>query len=38
VDKENGPVYWGKIISWLVQSAIIMILFVAILFLQNEKM
>ena len=38
VDKENGPAYWGKIIfTWLVQSAIIMILFVAILFLQKRK-
>lgn len=38
VDKENGQAYWGKIIStWLVQTAIIMILFVAILFLQKRK-
>jgi ABC-type multidrug transport system ATPase subunit len=38
VDKENGPAYWGKIIfTWLVQSSIIMVLFVAILFLQKRK-
>ena len=38
VDKENGPAYWGKIIfTWLVQTAIIMLLFVAILFLQKRK-
>ena len=38
VDKENGPAYWGKIIfTWLVQSAIILVLFVAILFLQKRK-
>jgi hypothetical protein len=38
VDKENGPAYWGKIIfTWLVQSGIIMILFVGILFLQKRK-
>ena len=38
VDKENGRAYWGKIIStWLVQTGIILILFVAILFLQKRK-
>jgi hypothetical protein len=38
VDKENSPAYWGKLIfTWLVQTAIIMILFVAILFLQKRK-
>jgi len=38
VDKENGPAYWGKIIfTWLVQSGIIMILFIGILFLQKRK-
>ncbi|HEX9840751.1 MAG TPA: FHA domain-containing protein [Anaerolineales bacterium] len=38
VDKENGPAYWGKIIfTWLVQSVIILVLFVAILFLQKRK-
>ena len=38
VDKENGPAYWGKILfTWLVQSAIIIILFMAILVLQKRK-
>ncbi|HET9587876.1 MAG TPA: FHA domain-containing protein [Anaerolineales bacterium] len=38
VDKENGPAYWGKITrTWMVQSGIILTLFVAILFLQKRK-
>jgi hypothetical protein len=38
VDKENTVIYWAKLTkTWLVQSAIIMILFVAILFLQKRK-
>ncbi|HJR80046.1 MAG TPA: FHA domain-containing protein [Anaerolineales bacterium] len=38
VDKENGQAYWGKIIfTWVVQSGIILMLFVAILFLQKRK-
>jgi ABC-type multidrug transport system ATPase subunit len=38
VDKEDTAAYWAKITkTWLVQSAIITILFVAILFLQKRK-
>ena len=38
VDKNNSTVYWAKIIkTWIVQSGIILILFVAILFLQKRK-
>ncbi len=38
VDKADSKAYWGKLTkTWLVQSAIIMILFVAILFLQKRK-
>jgi hypothetical protein len=37
-DKGNLPAYWTKIIStWLAQSAIILILFFAILYLQKRK-
>lgn len=38
VDKENSLAYWSKIITtWLVQFGIILILFVAILYLQKRK-
>jgi len=38
VDKNNSSAYWSKIIkTWTVQSGIILILFVAILFLQKRK-
>jgi hypothetical protein len=38
VDKENPAAYWSKIgFTWVVQSAIILILFGAILFLQKRK-
>jgi hypothetical protein len=38
VDKENTQAYWSKIIfTWVVQSGIILTLFVAILFLQKRK-
>ena len=38
VDKEDSAAYWGKIIKpWMIQSGIILILFVAILFLQKRK-
>ena len=38
VDKEDSQAYWGKIIfTWVVQSGIILMLFVAILFLQKRK-
>ena len=37
-DKGDFPAYWTKIIStWLAQSAIILILFLAILYLQKRK-
>jgi ABC-type multidrug transport system ATPase subunit/pSer/pThr/pTyr-binding forkhead associated (FHA) protein len=38
VNKEDTEAYWAKLIStWLVQATIILILFVAILFLQKRK-
>ena len=38
VDKEDRAVYWAKITkTWVVQSVIVAILFVAILFLQKRK-
>ena len=38
VDKNDAGAYWSKLIkTWLVQSTIILILFVAILFLQKRK-
>jgi hypothetical protein len=38
VDKNDTVAYWAKIIkTWVVQSGIILILFVAILFLQKRK-
>lgn len=38
VDKNNSTAYWAKIIkTWTIQSGIILILFVAILFLQKRK-
>ncbi|MDX1377506.1 MAG: FHA domain-containing protein [Anaerolineales bacterium] len=38
VNKEDGAAYWAKLTrAWLVQSFIILILFVAILFLQKRK-
>ena len=38
VDKEDSAAYWAKIIrTWMVQLGIILILFVAILFLQKRK-
>jgi len=38
VDKGDSAAYWSKItFTWLVQSVIILILFVAILFLQKRK-
>ena len=38
VNKEDSGAYWAKITkTWLVQSSIILILFVAILFLQKRK-
>ncbi|HEX6269394.1 MAG TPA: FHA domain-containing protein [Anaerolineales bacterium] len=38
VDKEDSQAYWGKLTrTWLMQSGIILILFVAILFLQKRK-
>jgi ABC transport system ATP-binding/permease protein len=38
VDKEDSVTYWAKITkTWLVQSVIILVLFVAILFLQKRK-
>jgi ABC transport system ATP-binding/permease protein len=38
VNKNDSVAYWGKLIkTWTVQSGIIMILFVAILFLQKRK-
>jgi len=38
VNKEDSGAYWGKIIkTWMIQSGIILILFVAILFLQKRK-
>lgn len=38
VNKEDGKAYWSKLTkTWLVQSGIITILFVAILFLQKRK-
>lgn len=38
VDKEDSTAYWAKITkTWTVQSGIILILFVAILFLQKRK-
>jgi ABC-type multidrug transport system ATPase subunit/pSer/pThr/pTyr-binding forkhead associated (FHA) protein len=38
VNKEDSAAYWGKITkTWVVQSGIILILFVAILFLQKRK-
>ncbi len=38
VDKQNVLAYWTKIIkTWLVQFGIILILFVAILYLQKRK-
>jgi hypothetical protein len=38
VDKEDSVTYWAKITkTWLVQSFIIVVLFVAILFLQKRK-
>jgi ABC-type multidrug transport system ATPase subunit len=38
VNKENGAEYWPKLIkTWVIQSSIILILFVAILVLQKRK-
>lgn len=38
VDKEDSVAYWAKITkTWVVQSSIIVILFIAILFLQKRK-
>jgi len=38
VDKEDSGVYWAKITkTWVIQSGIVLILFVAILFLQKRK-
>ena len=38
VDKEDSVAYWAKITkTWVIQSGIILILFVAILFLQKRK-
>jgi ABC transport system ATP-binding/permease protein len=38
VDKQNVLAYWGKImLTWLVQFGIILLLFVAILYLQKRK-
>jgi hypothetical protein len=38
VDKEDTAAYWGKIIyTWLVQTGIILLLFVVILYLQKRK-
>ncbi|MEW6400575.1 MAG: FHA domain-containing protein [Chloroflexota bacterium] len=38
VDKEDPGAYWGKLIkTWLVQTFIIMLLFVVILYLQKRK-
>ena len=38
VNKEDSGAYWGKIIkTWVIQSGIILVLFVAILFLQKRK-
>jgi ABC-type multidrug transport system ATPase subunit len=38
VDKNDSVAYWGKILkTWTIQSSIILILFVAILFLQKRK-
>jgi len=38
VDKEDSAAYWAKIIkTWVIQLGIILVLFVAILFLQKRK-
>jgi hypothetical protein len=38
VDKEDSVTYWAKITkTWMVQSLIIAVLFVTILFLQKRK-